>query len=472
MEIRKTITDVLFGGGMRVAIRLRGLIFIPLITSYLGVGAFGAYAQLLAILGLLSLVFGLGLFKSLVRYGRTQSRTTDLYSSLFVASLVPSAVVAAGIFVLARPLSEFTLQTAKYSPAYRVGSALVVTRTLFRLGRNYFRVDSRIKLYSALKGVRAYAMITAVAVSVVVLGTGLQGLFAGMVLVDLLLVVGLHVRILQEIGVAVPTFTNLRQHLRYSLPLTWSSLASQINTRADRVLIGVFLGDVAVGLYAVTAQVATGISIYVMPISQAFFPEFSKLIDEGKREQCATFLRSGIRYFSIIAVPSVGGLALVGPDLISRLTAAQVVPRPALIAVVSIGALVVGVESIYGSMMDAAEETGKRATYRTLGAVLNVLLNIVAIPLFGVIGAASATAVATLIVTWLTVRQVNRIIPTGVPWWTLLRCTGATGLMVAADAFFPDSIAGTILVAVPFYFTLLFLSRELSVSELRQAWAT
>lgn len=468
MELQKTLTDVLYGGGIRIAVRLRGLVFIPLITGFLGVGAFGAYTQVLAVTSLGSLVFGLGLYKSLVRYGHRGDRVADRYISLLCVSLASSLVATVALVAAASWVAGVTLQSEGYGDAYRIGAALILTRTVVRHARNYYRIDGRIKRYSLIEGLRAYAMITAVTLTVVLTDTGLPGLFGGMVVVDCLIIVVLHALIAREIGLAVPTFRNLRQHLAYALPSTWSTLASEITTRADRVLIGVFLGDVALGLYAVTAQIATGISMYIMPIYQTFFPEFSRLLDEDRTETCAEYLEQGARYFLILAIPSVGGLYLVGGDVVELLTQAAATPSPLLIVLVSTGTAFVGVEVIYGSLMDAAEETEYRALYRTAGAVLNVGLNLLAIPRFGVVGAAGATVVTTFVVAGLTIRRVRYLVSTPLPWWTLLRCTGATLVLIWVDAALPSvPWLWTVLLSVPLYFAVLFLSRELSVAELR-----
>jgi O-antigen/teichoic acid export membrane protein len=469
MSSRKVTTDVLVSGATRAAIRFRGLIFIPVITISLGIEAFGAYAQILAVVNLLELIFGLGLYTSLVRYGRRTERLADLYYSLLVVTTLSAGAVSLVIALFATELSALTLGSTEYADAFRLGALLTWIRAVFRLTWNYFRIDSRIKLFSAIEGLKAYGIVAVVTVSVLFLDAGLVGLFLSMVLLEVFTIVVIQVKIVREIGVTVPSFRNLRMHLKYSVPVALSSLAGNVSSRADRVMIGFFLGASAVGVYSIAYQIATAITMFVTPIRQTFFPEFSKFIDEGELQKCSTYLRTGIRYFLIVALPSVAGMYLIGPDVISLLTAGQGIPSPLVIAVIALGIVAQGVEQLYGVIMDAIEETGRRAKFLSIGAVVNILINVVAIPSFEILGAAVATLLTYLLVSALTMWRVNQLVPTALPKLTIVRSSGASFAMLgAASTVFGDRILLTVVFSAPLYFGLLFVSRELTFAELRK----
>lgn len=468
MGAGKTTSDVLFSGVVNVAIRLRGLVFIPLITISLGVEAFGAYTQILAIANLLELIFGLGLYASLVRYGRRSADTANLYYSLAIVAALSATSVTAAVAIFAEQLSILTLGDVRYASTFQIGALLILIRTLFRVAQNYFRIDSRIKVFSAVEGARAYGVITVVAVSVYVFEMGLDGLFTSMVLLETAVLGVLQLQIVREIGVAIPSFPELRAHLEYSVPVAISSLASNVSSRVDRIMIGFFLGATAVGVYSIAYQIAVAVSMYVSPIEQTFFPEFSKFIDDDKFEKCANYLRTGTRYFLIIAVPTVGGMFLIGPDVISILTAGRGTPSSFLVGVIALGITIHGVERLSGTILDAVEETALRAKIVWIGAVANILINAVTIPSFGIMGAAVATVLTYLLTAGLTLYRVTSIIPLSLPWLTVGRTVGATlAMIVAAEAFLPDRIVVIVAFSAVLYFGVLVVSRELTLSELQ-----
>jgi O-antigen/teichoic acid export membrane protein len=233
-------------------------------------------------------------------------------------------------------------------------------------------------------------------------------------------------------------------------------------------MIGFFIGASAVGVYSIAYQISVGIIVYVTAIRQTFFPELSKFIDENKKQKCANYVHTGLRYFLMIAIPTVGGMYLIGPDVISILTEGQGVPSPALIAVIALGIATRGVDEIFGVVMRAIEETYRRARILATGAIANIGINAVAIPALGIMGAALATVATYVLVSALTMARVNETVPTRLPWYTATRCLGATLLMIGVVELLGISSPPVIVVlCVPIYFGLLFVLRELTVGEVR-----
>lgn len=468
MAFTKVASDVLFGLVTKVAIRFRGLLLIPLITINLGVASFGAYSQILAISTLTTTLVELGFHQALVRYGRNADDTADLYYSLLVVVVVTSGAVAAVVFANAPLLSELTLSSDEYVEAYRVGSLLVVVISLFKLMSNYYRMDSRIKLYSTVETIHGYGTIGAIAVSILYLGFDLAGVLVAVILVRFAVLFFLQLHIASEIGVTSPSFEGMSAYLDFSLPVAASLFVGTISSKADRVMIGFFLGASVVGVYSIAYEIATGIMIYVSAIRQTFFPEFSKLLDDHDLRKCGAYVQAGIRYFLIIALPTAGGMYLIGPDVISILTEGEGIPSPLLISVIALGMTARGVDVIYGVVMRAAEETYLRAKIMGTGAAGNIIVNAVAIPLLGIVGAAGATLLTYLFVSVLTIRRVRNIVPFSIPWVTLLRCSVATLAMVSLSRSIPrPGIVVTVVVSVPVYFGILFVLGEITVDEIR-----
>ncbi|MCU4974895.1 flippase [Halobacteria archaeon AArc-m2/3/4] len=469
MASKKITTDILVSGAIILAIRLRGIVFIPLITINLGVAAFGAYAQVLAIVTLLELVFGLGLYSALVRYGRRKEDVADIYYSLFVIVGIVSVILTILLVMVSSTLSSVALGSDEYADVFRIGSFLLITQILIRLARNYFRINSRIKIYSAIDGGRAYAQVLGVGITVLVLDMGLIEMFLSMVLIEAVILLILQIQIIREIGISIPSFSGVRMYLEYSIPVALSSLAGNVSSRADRVMIGFFLGASAVGVYSIAYQIAVSISMYARPIRQTYFPELSKFVDNNQYEECERFLRGAVRYFLIIAVPTIGGMFLIGPDVISILTQEGSKPSSLLVGTIALGIVAKGIGDIYGAAIDALEETALRAKFRGAGAVLNILINLIAIPTLGILGAAITTVITFFFTSSLIIRWVHSVIPSRIPFQTIVRCTTATFIMIwAGRTVFPQRLDLLVPLSAVLYFSLLFTMKELTVNELRK----
>lgn len=472
MQLNKKVsTDILVNAGVAAAIQLRGLIFIPVIAGTLGVAAFGAYSQVLAVMTFLDLIVSLGLFTALVRYGQESGQDiADLYYSLVLLAMGSGAVATSLVIVFAPELSRYTLGTLKYANVYRVGSVLILTRIFLRMARDYFRIDSRIKTFSMIEGINAYGLIIGVAIALFVFDAGLIGIIYSMVLVESVTAVSTQFKIGREIGYAAPSFDRIVEYLRYSLPLTGSMIAGNASSRVDRVLIGAFLGASAVGVYSIAYQIATAISMYKKPILSTFFPEFSRLIELDQYEECSHYVEQGTRYFSLIALPTVGGMFLIGPQVITAMTGSEAAtPSGLLLATIALGIVVYGFDQMYALILRANKQTVRVTGIRGVGAIGNVLLNLALIPTFGVFGAAIATLGTYALTALLAYYSANAVVDAKFATLTSLRTVVSTIFMIVlARTYLPDSVAILVVSGVIIYFLAIVLMGEVSIAEVRR----
>ncbi|GAB3673251.1 flippase [Halopiger thermotolerans] len=461
-------TDIISNLVIEFLIRLRGLIFIPLITATLGIAAFGVYSQLLAITRLLQLIFGLGLHYSLIRFAKSnEDELAEIYYSIMVLSIISGVVVYGLLYSFSPMLSSLTLGTAEYATVLRIGGFLVVTRILLKLQEDFYRSRSHLKRYSLIRGVQAYGIIGIVLAVLLVFDGGLEELFLGIVGVEVLLAGILQVLIANDIGWSVPHFEKTGDHLRYALPFAFSHLASSISGRIDRILVGSFLGPEAVGVYSAAYQLAVSITIYTFPIRSVYFPEISELFENGRTDEIEFLLDTGSRYFLLIAVPSIAGLYTLTPDLVAVLLASSAeVPSNYLVATIAVGIALRGLDRILATTLNAAKKNVLAAKIRYLGAGLNTVMNILLIPILGVFGAAVTTSLTYGLTCGLVFVFVRRVIPISFPSLTILRTTFAALLMVAVlETGLVHSIPAKIIAGVISYVIAAFAVGELTKDD-------
>jgi len=467
----KISTDILVNTGVTVATRLRGLIFIPVISGMLGIAAFGAYSQVLAIVTFLEVIVSLGLFAALVRYGQEEGQEiADLYYSLTALSMGCGIVGACLMTVFASELSKLTLGNAAYAGAYQAGSVLILTRVFLRMSQDYFRVDSRIKTYSIIQGIKAYGLVAAVVVAILVFETGLTGVFYSMVIVESITVIGTQYIIGREIGYSIPSFDRTIEYLRYSLPYAGSQLTTNISSRIDRVLVGYFLGASAVGVYSIAYQTATAILMYQQPLQVTFFPEFSRFIENDRHEECSQYLKQGARYFVLVSIPTVGGMYLIGPDVIQVLIRSETGgPSRILLATIAFGIAIQGIDGIYGVILTAGKRTVRLTGIRVVGALSNLLLNVALIPFLGVFGAAIATVGTYVLRALLVFYSAQGVADLEFATITGVRAVASTLFMIfVAEMYFSDSTVELVVSGAILYSVAIVFTGEISISEIRR----
>jgi len=185
------------------------------------------------------------------------------------------------------------------------------------------------------------------------------------------------------------------------LPLAAMTAAHTINTRTDLVLLGLLAEAKSVGIYQVAIQGAQAVILVVGAMNLIVAPYFSKFYIGGKIKELQRFVTLTSRAIFIMAVPIVVALYLLSGPLIEMIFGVAfsdaepplLILASAQLVVASFGALPI-LLAMTGRERDVAKSAG-------IAAVVNVGLNLVLIPYFGVHGAALATALSVTLFTLL-----------------------------------------------------------------------
>jgi len=185
--------------------------------------------------------------------------------------------------------------------------------------------------------------------------------------------------------------TDRRAWLLAALPMLFLAGMQVVNRKADVIMLGSIEGTNAAGLYSVASQGADVVLFVLVAINSALGPTVAALHARGEparlqyvvtRAARATLLASFLVAVTLILLRGVY-LGLFGEEFVAASTALTILTVANLLHVAfgSVGVLLV----MTGNERLAAKGIG-------LTVVLNVVLNAILIPRYGLAGAAVATA--------------------------------------------------------------------------------
>lgn len=380
-------------------LRLRGVILLPLIAGALGAAAFGVWVQLLSVVMLGAALAELNLRTAAVRMlvGEQSARQrAERFWSILAASAVLSVAGAALLWAAASPAAALLLRDPTAATAFRVGALLIPGTTLNAVQLGLLRGLGEVKLYSVLN-VLVYGGETVVAVVLLLLWPALLPALVGMAVWRLAVTGVLVYNGVRTVGVAAPRSAIVREAVRYSAPTLPAALARELMDKADRFILGAMMGAAAVGVYSAAYALAGVLLQFVQPIRQTLLPRMGAMWDRGEHERAAETLRRVFRYFAALGVPSVVGLAAVGAPVLGLL-AGEAVAREGgpVVWIAAVGVLLFGLTMIVNQIFFAGHWTWAVSVVFGVGAALNIALNFVLIPAWGLVGAAVSTVVAYL----------------------------------------------------------------------------
>ena len=221
-----------------------------------------------------------------------------------------------------------------------------------------------------------------------------------------------------QIGEVTPEYEP-RPWLRAMLPLSLIAGMQVINSQLALVVLGFFAADAEVGIYRVAAQVATLVAFTLTAVNMALGPTVARLYTQNDREQMQRLVTWSARLVLAAALPVVAVFVVFGEALLSIAFGEAYVSGYTALTILSIGQLINAGMGSVGLILNMTGHERDTFTGMAFGAGINILLNFLLIPPFGIKGAAVATALAlitwNIILCWQAYRRVG-IISTAIRW--------------------------------------------------------
>ena len=410
------------GGGLNLigaaCNQIGGFGITMLVARELGRAQLGRYAQAYALMALLSLLSLSGLRTGMMRFVAIHRAERDPGAVRGVVRLGvglttgAALVLAVGLYVAAPWLSRVTFHDEHLALALRF-----VAMTLPSLALT----DSALAATQGYRTMKPYALIglmfeplarlglTALLLS---RGTGLRGAMAALMVSNGIAAVLAVVALYRLLGApTMPTRYSLGQLFRFSMVSWMAQLATTGLIWADTVLLGIFLSSDKVGVYSVATRLVT-LATFVMPaINSSFGPRIADLYHRGQTESLRRAYAAATSWILRLSLPAFVALIVFPRDLLGVFGNGFRVGATVTV-ILAIGKLIDAGTGPCGLMLNMSGRPlwNMIDNFAVLG--LNIALNLVLIPRYGIVGSAVAWAislgvvnVARLVQVWVALRM-------------------------------------------------------------------
>ncbi|CAN5189257.1 polysaccharide biosynthesis protein HsfF [soil metagenome] len=415
-----------------------GFLAIFLFTRLLTPEDFGRYALAFSVVTLCHVAVFSWLEASMARFWAAQTpghsmagHFASLYRTAFILIALFVPVAAVGLWLI--PLDPL------FKAAIAVGMVGSPARCLAKLAQERYRAAGEVTR-SAMLDIAVTIGGLCIGVGFAVCGAGGAAPMAGLGLAPLCALPFILPGELRQARTGVVDRARLKTYAAYGYPIAASLTLALVLSSTDRFLLAAFMDEGAVGAYHAGYSIANRtLDVLFLWLGAAGQPALVMALEKGGIERLKVAAREQASTFFLIGLPAAAGVALVarplGEVMIGeslRVAAAQVTPWIAL------SALLYGLTAYYfGQAFTLGQKTKRLLIAMIIPASLNVVLNIILIPRFGVVGAAWSTAASFGVGVLATLALGRRVMPLPIPWDALIRCLVATGAMAAVVRMLP-----------------------------------
>jgi O-antigen/teichoic acid export membrane protein len=186
-----------------------------------------------------------------------------------------------------------------------------------------------------------------------------------------------------------------------------ASFMRYLNTWASTLIVGVFLTTGAVGIYNSAARTALLASVIINASNAIFSPIIADLYRRNLMQDLARLYKDVSRWAFTVNLVFFLSTVLLAKDVMSVFGPKFVAGWPVLIIVA--GAQMFGASVGSTGRLLAMTDRQWIVMYTTVGTVvLNLMLNFLLVPIYGIVGSAAATAAAMAATNAVTLAAVRR----------------------------------------------------------------
>jgi len=372
-----------------------GFLLLPIYTTYLSPAELGIVGVVLAVFSGFSVIFGLGLRGAVTRqyfdHAEAPPRLREYLGSVYTAFALYGAVGASLLTLFGRGLFERTLPQVPFAPFMPLALWAAFCAAAGGVLLSLYRAREQAVRYVLLELVSAVLMLGFVAYFVVVRRGGAvgqaQGLFWSSLSAFALTLVLLLREARPRCNVAM-----IRRAVAFGAPLMVHLLAGWVLLAADRVLLARMMSLTEVGLYTLGYQIAMIMGVVASASNAAWAPMF---YDVARTHADAP--RSLGRLASVnLGVSFAVGLLLIlfGREIVLVMGGERYAGAATVVPVIVLAYALQALYFVTVTPIFYAQQTRLLAPLTVSAAALNVGLNILLIPRFGMIGAAWGTFIA------------------------------------------------------------------------------
>ena len=351
---------------------------------------FGRLNYLLALVSLAAPLMAMGLNSIISRevIKRPKDSALIMGTALGMRCAVSSAVIALFIgitYIYLDPKDWVLFSFLALSSAFN--AALVFDFWLQAHGANRHASVLRLASLIVFSVARIGAIESGADLSIFIYLTGLEVITIG------LLYTLLYSRLAEGSPKLRATWQESKHLLKDSRWLVLSGVAAMIYLKVDQVMLGVMINDRAVGIYAAAARISEVWYFVPAAIVTAFFPQLIKkrLYDPDSYQLDLQKINDGL-FLSALSVALLVTL-MAGWALPVIFGQAYADAAPVLVVHVWVG-IFVFMRALLSKWFIVENLLKLSMLSQVLGAVVNIILNIYLIPLYGPVGAAYATVIS------------------------------------------------------------------------------
>lgn len=399
VDVTKKSTLVFSG---KIIYTILGFFFTFIVARLMGAEIYGRFMYIFTFVSFFNTLATFGFSQGLVSFLpklKEENKNDELKSLIsfdFVFSFILSLIIISIIIINKNLIATNLLNNSSLSNLLAWVAPILILNVFIRISSGIFRGTNSINTY--IKGHDFIGPIFKLVFIVMLYFIGLEffGVLISYYLSLFFTLVYFLIKIYRSgyIGKINLEFKKIYiSHLKFSFPLLLTGLLGFFINKTDTFMIGYFINESNVGIYNIALKVGTMTNFSLVAFITMFAPLISKLFHKGELDKLANIYKAITKWILAINLSFLSIILLFNENILLLFGEEFLVGGIALVLV----ACGQTVNAAVGPAEQVNIMTGypQYAFYNNLVTVfINVVLNYLLIPIYGISGAAIASLVS------------------------------------------------------------------------------
>ncbi|MBS3108011.1 flippase [Candidatus Woesearchaeota archaeon] len=392
-------------------------------ARWLGPNEYGLLNLAFAFTGMIAIFTTLGFCSSIERYvgyylGKNSDRHIKSVILTTLLILMPLSIfVALIIFIFSEQISLLIFKNNEFIPVLKIFAFTIPISIASMVFLTIIRAFKKMVYYVWIQNI--IENISKVVITMAFLYLGYQVFGASIAYIIALSISALLSFVIIEFKIfslfrnPVPSLSYrfmAKKMLRFSLPLFFSSMFLNLLVWTDSVMIGYYVPVRFVGIYNSAVPVASLILLFMMSFNLIFLPILSTLYGQGKIDEAKKVYLAVNKWVFTATLPILASFILFATPIIRIIFGEAYLEAATVLIILSIGYFIGSFVTPIYNLFNMVERTKINLSIGFIATVINISLNWLLIPRYGISGAAIATATSFLIWNLISVFYLYRVL--------------------------------------------------------------
>lgn len=205
-------------------------------------------------------------------------------------------------------------------------------------------------------------------------------------------------------------FPTTKKMLTFGSQILAGNAINMVNYQADIVLIGYFLTATDVGYYAVAVGLSKFFWLIPSAIQMITYPATSEYWAKKDHGALQKMIDKSMKYTACVLLPVGLGVGFFAGDIITLIFGEEFIYAVLPLHILIVGTVVFGIVKAIGGSVTGIGRPDIGLKIVGISATINIVLNVLLIPVYGITGAAVATAVSLFVASLLGIYTTSRML--------------------------------------------------------------